>query len=1279
MRNWPAAPSLSWPAWPAPTRGWCNCASTPGNPAPAGLPQNGTGNGGGFGSFLLVEPINGDWAANHFPNDSAGNVYRASKYPWNANLDYLGANPDTYLEAGFSKTSNQSDNDWTDLISLAYALSPTLSDPDYVSAVLTNANVEKCLLYFVVCNFFDYMETSLCRGVGDDYALYRPGIDTRFQFLAHDFDTILGQGDTGGSTTRSIWSMIDSPASTVTTERANFLARFMRHPEFAPVYFRLYKQQLDTTFVPESIGPLLDQLLVDLPGADSLGAAMKTFAASRRTDALSQIPLTLRAFASLSSSNTYYYSTSASATLYGAAHVIDTRAVLVNGATSTWSAWQGRWTNTVSLLPGLNRVLVQSLGTNGLELARVTVDVWYDDGSVAIVSNNITSDTTWTAAAGPYSVTNNLTVASGATLTIEPGTTIYLGSGGGLTVASGGRLLAEGAELTPIRFTRQPGGTDRWGGIVINGGPGSPETRIRYAHVEFNGDTAIHSSGGTVWLDHLTFGSIDHPYLSLDSSSFVVQDCLFPATSSSFEPVHGTGGIKGGGRGIFLRNFFGADTGGNDALAFTGAQRPGPIVQFINNVFMGSGDDALDLNSTDAWVENNIFLHAHKNGSPDVSSAISGGNDTAAPSDVTILGNIIFDCDHAALAGQGSFFTLFNNTIVHISHGGGADTAAAVVCLQDNGLAEGAGMSLEGNIIYDAEGLTRNVTNAIVTFTNNQMQLSWSGPGGGNLASDPAFVHVPAVAETTNFATWAQAQVMRQWLGLRSSSPALETGPNGRDKGGVIPMGVSISGEPGAATPETGGVLTVGVARTGNGIPAGAWPNGSGYTHYKWRLDGGSWSGETPVTTPIVLTGLAAGAHYVEAVGKRDSGLWQDDPVLGPDATVTRSRTWVVSPAAVQTVRLNEVLASNDGSVSHYDTTPDMIELYNPGGTAVDLGGMRLTDDPAAPNKFVFPAGVFIAARGYLVLYANNPDGTPGQHLGFNLNQEGETLWLYDKPANHGALLDSVTFGPQLTDFSVGRQSDGTWGLTAPTFGGLNQRAPLGDPTQLRINEWLAVGQSYFTSDFIELYNPNPLPVGLGGLFLSDEPMGWPDRHSIAPLTFIPGYGYLRYFADGDTSQGPTHLNFTLSADQGMIALSQPDLAGIDCVVYQGQLPDQSQGRSPNGSSNIWFFPQPTPGAPNPLLSPAPQPVTITLFNYAKDWRYDQTTTTLDASWYATNYDDGLWPVGAGLLANEDCGCLPEPTNTVLTLGGHITYYFRTHFTVDFHQWHHRPQPAHHP
>jgi hypothetical protein len=46
------------------------------------------------------------------------------------------------------------------------------------------------------------------------------------------------------------------------------------------------------------------------------------------------------------------------------------------------------------------------------------------------------------------------------------------------------------------------------------------------------------------------------------------------------------------------------------------------------------------------------------------------------------------------------------------------------------------------------------------------------------------------------------------------------------------------------------------------------------------------------------LSNLNSGPHFVEVVGKRDSGFYQDDPAFGADATITRSRTWTVESQA---------------------------------------------------------------------------------------------------------------------------------------------------------------------------------------------------------------------------------------------------------------------------------------------------------------------------------------------------------------------------------------------
>src|SRR5687768_13120829 len=132
---------------------------------------------------------------------------------------------------------------------------------------------------------------------------------------------------------------------------------------------------------------------------------------------------------------------------------------------------------------------------------------------------------------GTFYVTNTINLAPGATLTINPGARILFTGSFDLFVNDGARLIAEGTPDSRILFSRA-NASGYWGRVAIMGTPGSPESRISYAHFEFNtpnsNDPAIEVDSGTVALDHLTFGETTSPYLFLDGASFVVSDCVFP-------------------------------------------------------------------------------------------------------------------------------------------------------------------------------------------------------------------------------------------------------------------------------------------------------------------------------------------------------------------------------------------------------------------------------------------------------------------------------------------------------------------------------------------------------------------------------------------------------------------------------------------------------------------------------------------------------------------------------------------------------------------------------
>ena len=1224
------------------------------NLSPAGAPS--------YGSYACNEVVNSQFAGHHFPSNSSGNLYRGIRIQSpGANLSYLGTNADPY-RVNYFKQSNTSEDDWTDLIELTRVLDKT-PDATYSSEIRRVVNVDEWMKYFAIETLVVNMETDLGNGnlgdgEGDDYFVYIGSSDQRASLIPYDLDTIMNQGDTRASTSEGLFRAGSNSR----------MSRFLKWPEFAPLYFRELKRQMDSVFAPEHLSPLLDQTIGDLAPKSNV-EAMKSFMETRCAFVRSQIPLACTVDATLPVSSGYPRVTTNAVALSGLASITDARTVTVNGLPAAWSVWEGKWSMAnVPLKPGINRILIQAFDGNITEIDRTQYDVWCDIGTGTTVGGTLSGSNFWASAKGPYSVTSALTVGSGATLVIEAGTSIYIGANVNITIVSGGRIVAEGTETAPIRFTRTPGSTSTWGGISLNGAVGSPETRLVHIYIEYNGSTAIHSSDGTLLLDHATFGSTEHQYVSLDSSSFVVSDCIFPTPTASFELAHGTGGIKSGGRGLFIRNFFGAPTGYNDVIDFTGGNRPGPIVEFINNVFTGTGDDILDLDGTDAWVEENIFMHVHKNGSPDSSSAVSGGNDSGQTSEVTIIGNLFYDCDQAAMGKQGNFFTLLNNTVVHQTHQGGLDTDGAVVMLADAGTEEGAGMYLEGNILYDIEKLTREVTAAVVTFTNNIMDLTWSGPGGGNSAMDPMFRHVPQLSETA-FTSWKEAQIMRDWLSLQPGSPARGAAPDGRDLGGAIPLGAVIANGPTGTNALGTAYFEIGINRTGHDIPAAGWPAGSGFTHYKWRLDAGDWSAETPIGNPIVIADLKDGTHQIEVVGKHDSGLYQNDPMYGEDAILTHSAMWIVDshyvpPAPKPSIRINEILARNVTAFAHGDSYPDVVELYNSGQADANLAGMSLATSATNHAQFLFHEGTVLKPGQYLVLYGGMNTNLPGLNLGFKLNQNGDSLYLLDTVAQGGGVLDSVIFGIQLADLSIGRLSGSEWFLTKPTPGAANVLQATAAPVNLKINEWLAGSLTAYYGDFVELYNPDAQPVALGGLYLADQPAPVASMTPITPLSFIGAGNYVVFKADAQPGKGANHAGFALHPEQGAIGLFDAAFNPIDVILYGPQTSDVSEGRSPNGSDVFHFFTQPTPGAGNPGSSSNTNVTTVSipLVAMTNSWKYNQ-TEDLGTAWSATGYNDSTWPSGPALLYVTSSS-MPAPTNTPLVLG-RLTYYFRSHFQVN--------------
>ena len=471
---------------------------------------------------------------------------------------------------------------------------------------------------------------------------------------------------------------------------------------------------------------------------------------------------------------------------------------------------------------------------------------------------------------------------------------------------------------------------------------------------------------------------------------------------------------------------------------------------------------------------------------------------------------------------------------------------------------------------------------------------------------------------------------------LLSGSPAAGTGRDGLDMGASIPP-VTITGVPSPVTARNDATLEVA---------------GPDITHYRYRINSGQWSDDRSTDQPIRLNNLAPGQYSVSVVGRDVLGIWQAEEI----ATVSES--WTVDRSAAASVRINEVLAHHVSAHQVDGEYPDAIELYNDGTATLDLSGYSLSDQLNDPQRFVFPGGSRIDAGEHLVLWSDASEGASGLEFDFGLDRRGDSVFLFDAS---GQLLDSVEFGNQLPDRSIGIvDRHGQWNLTHPTLGESNLAASVGDPHALRINEWYASGSVRLANDFIELYNNQPVPVSLDGVWLTDEPYEIPDQFPIRNLSFVDARGYLKFTADGDVEDGADHLNFRLGADHEHIALRSGD-GIIDQIFYFPQTSEVSQGRVPDGSSQIEFQLLPSPGLTNEEAATTIIPVLE--FTWDSNWLYEASGSDLGTDWIDPSYDDSNWLSGPGLLGNEN-ERLPEPLQTSFPLGD-ITYYFRKHIQID--------------
>ena len=99
----------------------------------------------------------------------------------------------------------------------------------------------------------------------------------------------------------------------------------------------------------------------------------------------------------------------------------------------------------------------------------------------------------------------------------------------------------------------------------------------------------------------------------------------------------------------------------------------------------------------------------------------------------------------------------------------------------------------------------------------------------------------------------------------------------------------------------------------------------------------------------------------------------------------------------------------------------------------MDLSNVYLSDDKLFPMKWKFPAGTTVNPNSYIMVWADDDSSQVINHTNFLLNNAGEKIIL----SFNTTILDSITFGAQGANISVGRCPNGTGSfgsLTSSSF-----------------------------------------------------------------------------------------------------------------------------------------------------------------------------------------------------------------------------------------------------
>ena len=414
--------------------------------------------------------------------------------------------------------------------------------------------------------------------------------------------------------------------------------------------------------------------------------------------------------------------------------------VAVNGEEASFNVAGGEWSQTLTLVPGMNRLFITALDADGRVLDLIRQDVVYQQ-DVQSFGGPVTSDVTWTSAGGIVRLTNHVMVEAGATLAIEEGVVVLFAPGVSMHARTNGTIEAVGTAERPVHLLPANGNTP-WGNLATQGN----NARIDLRHTDMAAGQLSILTGGRIEIEDSTIRELyerqmiecllgqqltlrrchiyNYAQAHIDYTPTLVEDCLIENITS-------------------------------DAMDFAGL--PAEIIVRRTTWRNGEGGntDAIDLSANDGLLVEDCLIH----GFPDKGVSIAQFSHNT-----TVRNSLIYNCGMAISVYSSSNCVISQNTVVGSTFG---------LRLWERDAGQGAGHAVgENNILWNNAASLQITNGATFQASYSLIEIDPIVPGPGNLNEDPMFV-----------------DAANHDYRLASGSPAMGTGAGGVDMGVIYPVG----------------------------------------------------------------------------------------------------------------------------------------------------------------------------------------------------------------------------------------------------------------------------------------------------------------------------------------------------------------------------------------------------------------------------------------------------------------------------------------------------------